>query len=139
MKLGPKAKAIVSDLLKLAKDPKYTEETLSLLDEIGVLETDDQRKAMAGFLGNTKGINSYHAQRVIVAQGKEVSIPIFKEALLDADENVRQGGIMGLYMVGDKNKAEAIDALNEVMAQTKDPKWIKHIDKAIRELKEPKK
>jgi HEAT repeat protein len=137
-KLGRKAKAIVPDVLELAQNPKYRESALHILDSIAVLETEDQKKAVAGFLGEEAGMASFYARRILIAQGNEVSMPVFQEAVLSTNKTLSFSGFMGIYMVGQEDPALAIQALEQVKLKTTDQKMKQQIDKSIRELREGK-
>lgn len=134
-KLGPKAKAIVSDLLKLAKDPKHRGEAFHVLDSIRILETDEQKKSLAEFLGEKGGTVSFSAMEILAAQSPEVSIPFFQEAVLSTNDDLNLSGFLGLYTVGKKNPAAAIEALEQAKLRAEDPKVKARIDRSIQELR----
>jgi HEAT repeat protein len=133
---GPKAKAIVPGLLELAKDPKHREDSLRVLDSINILETAEQCKAVAGFLSESRGSSGFMAMRVLVAQGKEVCVPLFQDAVLSTNSTASMNGFSGIFMVGEEDSDFAIQALEQLKLKTSDPKVKKRIDRTIEEIKE---
>lgn len=133
--MGSKAKVIVPDLLERAKNPKYREEALAAINSIGILETAEHRKQVAGFLGDQGPMTSFYAAQTIAAQGVEVSIPIFEEAVLSIEKDMVDGGFTGLHIVAKTDPVAAVQSLERLKTRTNDPNLVKDLGKSIEQLK----
>jgi HEAT repeat protein len=138
MEMGSKAKAVVPGLLELAKNPKYRQNAFQALGEIKTLETADQQKAVAEFLGDEDGSTGYIAMKLLAAQDKGISIPIFQNAALSTNWPTVLNGFLGLYSIGKTDPDSAIQAFEQIKPKAQDEKSRTRIEKAIEELKDKK-
>ena len=134
-KLGPEAKAITKDLLGLTKVLNRRDTALGLVEAIGKVEEADL-KTVAAFLGEKDGMASYHAINIIVAQGTKVGIPIFQEAIFDANKDRRLAGLTGMMLLGRKEPAVIATALEKIGLKVTDKGLKTEIVEIIKDLRE---
>jgi HEAT repeat protein len=136
-KLGSNAKSIVPDLLKLAKMPNHRDNALTIIESVGAID-NTQLEAVTAFLADQNGMATYHAQKIIVAQGTKVALPIFEAALTGKDLAMASGGFSGMILLGRVDPTAVTSSLDKVKFKIANKALVGNVQDLIKELRAKK-
>lgn len=129
--LGPKAKAIIPELIEMAKNPKLSHDALSALRYIG-LETEEQANTLAELLESDSEEIAFDAWFALEI-GKKVAVSAFIKKLNSPKQLARLLAVGGLGEIGEGD-SRVVPALKSALEKEKDERVIQEINSSLEKL-----
>ena len=131
--LGPKAKAIIPGLVEMAKNPELSRDALSVLRDVGLLETEEQANTLAELLESDSEEIAVDAWLALTEAGKKLAVPAFMQKLNSPKKLAQLLAAGGLGEIG-KGDSRVVPALKSALEKEKDERVIQEINSALEKL-----
>ena len=132
-KITRKAKAIIPGLVEMAKNPELSRDALSVLRDVGLLETEEQANTLAELLESESEEIAVDAWLALTEAGKKVAVPAFIQKLNSPKKLAQLLAAGGLGETG-KGDSRVVPALKSALEKEKDERVIQEINSALEKL-----